>query len=353
MKALCQGYFIIILAITLTSCHTLNKAQTSVVKSFAGNAKDVSDLPYRILVNYCDIRFKVKQLLPENYQPEERTEAGYNNLPDFVLSNLDQIKDQYMEGLGDAEDVKTAYQLLQIYIASLERLATDKYAGDFEKKAAEMGTHMNDFVRKLNDNPKTKVSISLNLGQWLSSVATMFGRKKLKTRQAEMLKDYINEADTLIQSMNHHYQETQAVILIPLFEELNRNIRNQMKRSIAPYLRNLNLHYDSATSILPIEFYSKINPVYYELTDEIDKNLLLIQRTRKLMQQLAETHASMKAMFTSGNNWISVLEEVDGMKEQLFVLKDLFNQQGQEKFSFYKNLILQNENSVKDMLNRH
>jgi len=71
------------------------------------------------------------------------------------------------------------------------------------------------------------------------------------------------------------------------------------------------------------------------------------------MQQLAATHASMKAMFTSGNNWISVLEEVDGMKEQLFVLKDLFNQQGQIKFSFYKNLILQNENSVKDMLNRH
>jgi hypothetical protein len=48
-----------------------------------------------------------------------------------------------------------------------------------------------------------------------------------------------------------------------------------------------------------------------------------------------------------------VLEEIDGMKEQVFVLKDLFNKQGQEKFSFYKNLIMQNEKSVKDMLNKH
>jgi hypothetical protein len=51
-------------------------------------------LSYRILVNYCNIRFKIKQLLPENYQPEERTEEGYNRLPDYVLSNLDQIKNQ-------------------------------------------------------------------------------------------------------------------------------------------------------------------------------------------------------------------------------------------------------------------
>jgi hypothetical protein len=352
MNDLRQAFLLISLTFIVFSCRTLNRAQTTVVKGFAGNAKEVSDLPYRILVNYCDIRFRVKQLVPENYQPEESNAEGYNKLPEFVLGKLDEIKAQYMESLGEADDVRTAYQLLQVYIGSLENLATDKYSGDFERKAAEMGNRMNDFVKKLNDNPKTKVNIPLNPGQWLASMATLSGRKKLKTKQADMLRAYINETDTLIQAMNHHYQETQAVILVPLFEELNRNIRDQMKRSIAPYLRNLNLHYDSATSIVAIEFYSRINPVYYELTDEIDKNLLLIERTRKVMQKLADTHSSMKAMFTSGHNWLSVLEEVDGMKEQLFVLKDLFSKQGQEKFSFYKNLILQNEKSVKDMLNK-
>ncbi|MEI9908621.1 MAG: hypothetical protein WDO71_02510 [Bacteroidota bacterium] len=46
-------------------------------------------------------------------------------------------------------------------------------------------------------------------------------------------------------------------------------IRDQFKRSIAPYLQNLNRHPDSATTVVAIEFYSKINPVYYELTEDI------------------------------------------------------------------------------------
>src|SRR5258705_6623235 len=164
MQTPAKGFLLIALLVVVTSCHTLNKAQTTVVKSFAGNAKEVSDLPYRILNNYCEIRFRVKQLFPEYYQPEERTPEGFDRLPDFVLLNLDNIRAQYDEGLGEAEVVRTAYQLLQVYISSLEKLATDKYSGDFEKKAAEMGSRMNEFVKKLNDNPKTRVIIPLNPG---------------------------------------------------------------------------------------------------------------------------------------------------------------------------------------------
>src|SRR5689334_23025121 len=131
MKVLRHGLLLIGITASMASCRTLNRAQTGVVKSFASNAKEVSDMPYRILVNYCEIRFRVKQLIPENYQPEERTSEGYDKLPEFVLSNLDQIKNQYMTSLGEAEDVKTAYQLLLVYINSLERLATDKYSGEF------------------------------------------------------------------------------------------------------------------------------------------------------------------------------------------------------------------------------
>jgi hypothetical protein len=44
MKALKQGFLLMSLAVIITSCRTLNRSQTTVVKSFAGNAKDVSSV---------------------------------------------------------------------------------------------------------------------------------------------------------------------------------------------------------------------------------------------------------------------------------------------------------------------
>jgi hypothetical protein len=70
------------------------------------------------------------------------------------------------------------------------------------------------------------------------------------------------------------------------------------------------------------------------------------------MRNLAQTHSSMKTLFDAGNNWLSVVEEVDGLKEKLFILKDLFSKEGQEKFSFYKNFLMQNEKPLKDIFDK-
>jgi hypothetical protein len=71
------------------------------------------------------------------------------------------------------------------------------------------------------------------------------------------------------------------------------------------------------------------------------------------MNNLALTHKNMKAMFDAENNRFGVAEEVDGMKEKLFIIKDLFSKESQEKFSFYKNFIMQNENVVKSLFDKH
>lgn len=352
MKALLKLLILLFLFAALASCHTLNTAQSSVVKKFAGTAKEVSDLPYKILYNYYTIKFERRQLIPENYVTGDTEKEELDELAENVLTRIEEIRERYHEDLKTANEVKTVYELLQTYISSLEKLSDDKYANDFQKKSAEMGNKMNGLVSKLNASPRTKIRLSLNPGEWLSSLATMYGRAKLKTLQAKLLKDYINQSDTLVQAINRNYQEIQVPIMISWYEEESKAIRDQFKRSIAPYLQYLNRHPDSATSIVAIEFYSKINPVYYELTDNIYKNQLLIEQTSTLMQKLAKTHSLMKGMFDNENNWITVLEEVGGLKDKLSILKDLFNKDGQEKFSFYKNFVMQNENSSKDTGNK-
>jgi DNA-binding protein Fis len=352
MKTVRRAILLIALLSIMGSCHTLNTVQTSVVKKFAGTAKEVSGLPYNVLYNYYSLKFKRRQLIPENYVTGDTEKEQLDQLAENVLSKIEEIRDEYHEDLKTANEVKTVYELLQTYITSLEKIAADKYSQDFQKKTAEMGNTMNGLVKKLNASPGTKVRLSLNPGDWLSSLATVYGRTKLKTKQADMLREYINQADTLVQAINLNYQEIQVPVMNAWFEEEKTAIRNQFKRSIAPYLQNLNRHPDSAVTIAPIEFYSRINPVYYELTDDIYKNQVLIQQTAALMKKLAQTHRSMKTMFSSGNSWISITEEVDGLKENLFVLKDLFNKESQEKFSFYKNFIMQNEKPLKDIITK-
>ncbi|MEI9942925.1 MAG: hypothetical protein WDN26_01770 [Chitinophagaceae bacterium] len=161
---------------------------------------------------------------------------------------------------------------------------------------------------------------------------------KLKTKQAALLRDYITQADTLVQAINNNFQEFLSPYLEEELQATQRKVRDQFKRSIAPYLQYLNRHPDSATSMVAIEFYSRIIPVYYDLTDEIHKNQLLIERTDSLMSNLARTHRMMKTMFNEKNSLISVVEEINGLKERLSVIKDLFGKEGQEKFTFYKNL---------------
>jgi len=352
MKALAGVICLIALLILVPSCHTLNSAQSSSVKKFATAGKELSDLPYKIMYDYYSIKFKRKQLIPENYVTGDTARSQLDELAETVLSTMEGLKKEYDNNLRTANEVKIVYDLLQTYFNSLEKLASDKYSRDLEKTSAEMGKQMNGLVTNLNAYPGTKISLSLNPGEWLTSLATLYGRNKLKTKQASLLGEYINQADTLVQAINLNFQEMEVPIMNAWFEEEKKALRDQFKRSIAPYLQNVNRHPDSATSIVAIEFFSKINPVYYELIDEISKDQVLTQQTAAMMKRLAETHKTMKNMFASKNNWLSVAQEVDALKENLFMMRNLFSKEEQEKFSFYKNFILQNENTIKDLFDK-
>ncbi len=353
MKTTTRAVCLLSLLVVIASCHTMNTTQSTVVKKFAGSAKEVSDLPYKILYSYYSIKFKRKQLLPENYLTGDTTKEYLDSLPAEVIATIDEMRDDYYTNLKVADKIKTVYQLLTTYINSLEILASDKYAKDFEKKSAEMGKKMSGLISGFNASSGKKITLPMNPVDWLTSLATMHGRTKLKTMQAAFLKDYINQADTFVQTINRNYQEIQMPDMIDWFKDEKNALREQFKRIVSTYLQNLSRHPEYATTSVAIEFYSKINPVYYELTDEIYKNEELIKQTSFLMNNLAVTHRAMTTMFDNNTNWISVTEEVDGIVEKLFILKDLFSKEGQEKFSYYKNFIMQNENSVKNIIIKH
>lgn len=352
MKTYLHTFLLILLTAILSSCHTLNSTQTTVIKKFAASAKGISDLPYRIMYDYYSIEFKRKQLMPEIYLPKDSTIQKIDSLPQKVMSELDEIKNEYEEDLKTAGTIKLTYDLLETYIMSLEKLSQETYTKDFEKKSAEIGAKMNGLVTSFNQSPGEKIHLSMNPGEWLSSLATMYGRIKLKTKQASLLKEYITKADELVQNINRNYQDIQVEIMRRWYKGEKEKIRDQFQRSIGPYLRNLYKHSDSAAAIASIEFYSRVNPVYYELIDEVKKGELLIEQTKEAMTALAQTHSSMKDMFASSNNFTGVTEEVNGLKEKLFVIKDLFNKEGQEKFNFYKNFLMQNEKSFKTTVNQ-
>jgi len=328
--------------------------ESSYVKKFATTGQEVSDLPYKIIYDYYTIKFKRRQLIPENYVTGDTSKEDLDGLAENVILKIEEIKNDYNSNLKTANEIKIVYDLLQTYLSSLEKLSSDKYSSDFEKNSVAMGNKMNGLVNQLNKSSMTKINLSLNPGEWLTSIATSYGSAKIKNKQAQFLKEYIDKADTLVQAINLNFQEIQVPIMNSWFNEEKRGIRDQFKRSIAPYLQNINRHPDSAVSIVAIDFFSRINPVYYELTDNISKDELLIKHTSMLMQKLADTHGSLREMFASNNNnWLSITEQVEDIKKNLSTLQQLFSKEDQDKFNFYKNFILQNENTVKDILNKH
>lgn len=147
---------LLIIIVAITSCHTLNSSQTSVVKNFATTSKDVSDLPYKILYNYYTIEFKRNQLRPENYVTGNMDQDELDQLAEDVITRIERMRKDYYEGLRTAGQLKTIYELLQTYINTLERLSSDRFASDFEKRSVEMGTRMNNLVSKFNASPDKK-----------------------------------------------------------------------------------------------------------------------------------------------------------------------------------------------------
>jgi len=205
---------------------------------------------------------------------------------------------------------------------------------------------MNNLITKLNSTAVTNINIPVTPGQWLASLATFHGRNKVKARQANLLAEYINEADTLVQAVNIHYQEIEMPIMKSWFSDEKTMIRNQFKRSIAPYLQNANRHPDSTASIVAFEFFSKINPAYYELMDGIANDEALVDKTASMMDEMARTHQSLKGLFDTHNRSTAVKQEIQELRQNLSGLKEIFNKGQQENLSFYD--LIQHENNSKN-----
>lgn len=346
MKASLHLFCLLAFLVFLASCHTTNTSQVASVRRFAITGKDVSELPYKILYDYYTIKFQRKQLLPENYVTGDTERVELDELAETVISRLEEIKGEYDENLSTASEIKTVYDLLDTYFTSLEAISGDNFYKDFKKKSTDMGNKMNNLVTKLNTYPAAKITVPLSPGDFLASFATFHGRNELKAKQANMVEEYITEADTLVQAINIHYQEIELPIMNSWFNEERRMIRDQFKRSIAPYLQNANRHPDSIGSIVAFEFFSKINPVYYQLTDEISRDQLLVKQTSTMMSEMAKTHGELKTLFNSNGKTSAVREEIEELRGKISALKEFLNIRVRENPSFYN--LTQHEESIKN-----
>lgn len=346
MKAFSREFYLVSLLAILASCHSVKRTQSVSVKQFATTAKEVSDLPYKIVYDYYTIKFKRKQLLPENYLTGDTEKTQLDQVAEDVISKLEEIKGEYDENLTTASEIKNVYDLLQTYLISLEALAGDDLNKNFKQKSLDMGNKMNNLITKLNTSSVAKITMPITPGQWLATMATFHKRNELKAKQENLLKEYIDEADTLVQAINIHYHEIEMPIMKSWFDEEKKMIRNQFKRSIAPYLQNANRHPDSTASIVAFEFFSKINPVYYELTDDISKDQLLIEQTATMMEDMARTHSALKTSFDSKEKATAAREEINELKEELSRIKGIFNKNEEGKLSYYN--LIQHEDATKN-----
>ena len=200
-----KRYYVLIIALPFSffaGCASLTGTQISSINSYSRLLEKNAEMPVAIITEFINIKYDIELMNTGSVEPSCANEKLWNSY----------------KGKNDAfEKAKKADASLKIlgeYAVAIDRLSADDLNEDIKKPSEKLGISVDTLIVRFNT--ATGKKIPPGIGLLLSKGALFIGRNWIRNEQAEALREYLQEGDTLV-----------AMITVNLKKELDSLVLGQ------------------------------------------------------------------------------------------------------------------------------
>lgn len=184
------------LIVLVSSCASLTQSQIECVKQFARTSQDFSAYPSKIIIGLADVRVK-KGLYFVNALDDDSASAAAH------VEELNKIFLAHKEDIAVSKKVDITFKIIDKYAQSLLLLSSDTHGAGLETQTGILGTNLDSLITTYNAIPGV-THVPGGLGSVIGSLVMAGGKQFIRSKQAEEIKKFVTQADTLIGVMTHN-----------------------------------------------------------------------------------------------------------------------------------------------------
>lgn len=208
-----HGMILITLPLSfIAGCASLTGTQISSINNYSRLLEKNADMPAAIITEFINIKYDIELMNTGSVEPSCANEKLWNSY------------NGKSEAFGKAKKADASLKILSEYAVALDRLSADDLDEDIKKPSEKLGISVDTLIVRFNSATGKKIPPGIGL---LLSKGTLFiGRNWIRNGQAEALREYLFEGDTLV-----------AMITMNLKKELDSLVLGQWIPALKADLR--------------------------------------------------------------------------------------------------------------------
>lgn len=275
----------------IAGCASLTKSQIESVNSYSGLLEKYSKFPGSIIEEFIQIKYDVEQL----------NTGTFNDTA--VNSKLWISYYGKQKALKDAEKIDIGIKVMAEYASALVILSSKDLSARVNKESKKLGSNMDSLISLYN--LKSDKKIPSGIGKLVTSTVSFIGSAYVKQQQANYLKKFINEGDSLI-----------LILTDAIKSELTKTVINEWLIALKDDLKNRQVNF---LQNIPHSEYK----VY--LANSYNKEVaLLIARIGNLEQLTKKTISSIEKIKKAHKQLLVHIQEKNKIKVVLSETQNLY-----------------------------
>jgi hypothetical protein len=285
---------VMLLAITLLSgCAVLTPSQVKEVGRFAQATEGYGALPGAVISMYGQVAEENRLLAVTGY-----TFRAGDKTADQALEDMKSARQRHREFNAAAKQADEALEILNLYASALTILASDDFTISLDESATAVGKSLDKAIAAYNDSYQKNFSL---IGSAAAQGVRGAGGFYLRRKQTLLLKDYVERADPLIESLTRDVEDMIGDRVSPHLKDLTGRVEREFINS-ANHQGKLDL-----TTVV------RINRIFYQLEGAES----LAGAARSSAKRYREAHRALKEALDKKQDLKGVIEQVTVLADEV------------------------------------
>lgn len=295
--------FLLIAAVPLSfvaGCAGLTGTQISSINSYSRLLEKNADIPGTIITEFIGIKYDIELFNTGTVEADLANEKLWNSY---------RGKESAVE---KAKKADLSLKIMGEYAVGLARLSSDKLSEDIKKPSEKLGIAVDTLIDRFNS--ATGRSIPPGIGLLLSKGVAFVGRSLIRDEQAEALREYLQEGDTLIALTTAELKKELDTLVLGQWVPA---LKEELKTKQEDLLNNLNPEGDYTAW-----YATQVNKEASSLIARIDNMEKLARKAVRSAGAIRRAHREILANVMERKDIVEVLVET---RELYRDTKDLYD----------------------------